>query len=137
MPLWQIHHHSDAFTEDQKKDLSRDITALYENIGLPKFYVIVIFSSNEDVFIGGVRDKNFVRIVMTHLAREAAPDEQSARKSQRAFNKVLKPYIEDRGLTWEYNYDHSPRKFWQINGLIPPAEGSEEETWWRENNQSR
>jgi len=137
MPLWQIQHHPSAFSADQKKALSDAIANIYHDlIGLPKFYAVVIFSPNEDIFVGGEPDPKFVRITMSHIARESEIKEGPARWFQTHVDAVLKPYIQDRGMRWEYSYDNSPRMFWKINGMVPPDEDSEMERKWRKENRA-
>lgn len=46
----------------------------------------------------------------------------------------LTPMFEPKGIDWEYFVTEAPRDLWKINGLAPPAAGSEEEkVWVREN----
>ena len=42
MPLWQIYHPETAFNDDDKLEIARKATALYEKF-LPRFYVNVMF----------------------------------------------------------------------------------------------
>lgn len=72
MPLWRIFSHPETFSAGQKAALARDITALYhEAAGLPKFYVGVVFIplEAENIWVGGERRENFVRIVVEQIAR--------------------------------------------------------------------
>ncbi|KAF1991101.1 hypothetical protein K402DRAFT_400580 [Aulographum hederae CBS 113979] len=56
MPLWRIYHPEGTFTTPaHKKGLADGITKLYETIGLPAFYVVVLFIplKTTDMFVGG------------------------------------------------------------------------------------
>ena len=88
MPLWNIYHPPNTFTSTPDKTaLAKDITKLYTIVGLPRFYVNVLFQpiQPESFFIGGVprpspnseankpgRDSSvpMIRIKMEHLARQ-------------------------------------------------------------------
>ncbi|MGI5239282.1 tautomerase family protein [Dactylosporangium sp. CA-139066] len=49
-------------------------------------------------------------------------------------SRLLAPHTVDRGLYYEFHIDETPRDLWMINGLWPPASGSEaEQLWVREN----
>lgn len=71
MPLWRIFSHPSTFSPDQRQALASDITSIYTRAGLPAFYVNVVFIdvSETAIFIGGQPRKNFVRIVVEHIAR--------------------------------------------------------------------
>ena len=88
MPLWIIYHPPNTFTSlADKTALANEITKLYTIVGLPRFYVNVLFQpiQPESFFIGGVprpspmtdankpgRDSSvpMIRIKMEHLARQ-------------------------------------------------------------------
>jgi len=88
MPLWMIYHPPNTFTSfPDKTALANEITKLYTIVGLPRFYVNVLFQpiQPESFFIGGVarpsqnteankpgRDSSvpMIRIKMEHLARQ-------------------------------------------------------------------
>lgn len=77
MPLWRIFHPSNTFTTTAERDaLSGDITKLYTAVGLPAFYVVVIFNTlpAEKIYVGGVPndkagERPFIRIVFENIAR--------------------------------------------------------------------
>lgn len=75
MPLWRIFSNPSTFTPPQREGLAKAITGLYTNVGLPAFYVVVVFINldEDSSFIGGERNPNFVRIVVEQIAR-AMPD---------------------------------------------------------------
>ena len=47
MPLWKIYHPAGAFTAEDKKALSRQVTGIYVRIPIPRFYVVTIFEEIE------------------------------------------------------------------------------------------
>lgn len=60
MPLWLIYHPTGTFEDNATKQaLSRDITAMYTDRGLPAFYVVVNFiklAGNEKLENGPMLD---------------------------------------------------------------------------------
>lgn len=56
MPHWRIFHPDNVFTDvAEKKALAEAITAIYTQIPLPKFYVVVTFIPLpvDSIFVGG------------------------------------------------------------------------------------
>ena len=64
MPLWKIYHPAGAFTAEDKKALSRQVTGIYARIPIPRFYVVTIFEEIErdSLFVGGEPHNKFIRI---------------------------------------------------------------------------
>lgn len=129
MPLWKIYHPPGAFSLEDKKGLSADITALYRR--LPRFYVGVVFHAVEpqDFWVGGEARDNFVRIWIDHIAR-TMPTPEIRAMAIKAFDGALKPYIADKGLDWEFHIDETPFDLWSIQGMRPPPPESEAEKRW-------
>lgn len=130
MPLWKIYHPPGAYSSDEKKNMAVAITDVYGRV-MPRFYVNVLFEAvaAENFYIGGEQHPNFVRITVEHIARSFTSD-----KARTGFlthmNKVLKPWIEDRGFNWELHIDETPFELWTIQGYFPPREGTEDEKRW-------
>ena len=135
MPLWKFYHPVAAFTADDKKGLAQNITKLYTAVGLPAFYVGVVFQevAADSFYIGGEPTNGFVRIWIDHIARTADSAEQRER-ILKAFNAAIAPYIKDRGLRWEFHIDETPFDLWSIEGFRPPRQGTEDEKRWRTEN---
>ncbi|WP_063065236.1 tautomerase family protein [Nocardia violaceofusca] len=131
MPLWHVHHPAGTYSDADKQDFARDITALYASFGLPEFYVVVLFREIEETsfFVGGKPSNNTVRIVVEHLARHL-DDPQMRKRSTQRLNSIMEPYTGARGLHWEFHTYESPRDLWMIDGLFPPDAGSEAEQAW-------
>jgi len=72
MPLHRIFHPPSAFSSADKQALSERITTLYTDVGLPAFYVVVLFTpiEKDSFYVGGKSTDKFVRIVVQHLARQ-------------------------------------------------------------------
>ncbi|MBB5918688.1 phenylpyruvate tautomerase PptA (4-oxalocrotonate tautomerase family) [Nocardia transvalensis] len=135
MPLWHIHHPPNTYSDKDKQDFARDITEFYTGVGLPAFYVVVLFIEVPETsfFVGGEPTRDTVRIVVEHLARHL-DDPDLRTRSTRKLDSIMTPYTRDRGLHWEFHTHESPRDLWMIAGLIPPGPGTEaEKTWAREN----
>ncbi|WP_280183292.1 tautomerase family protein [Nocardia cyriacigeorgica] len=131
MPLWQIYHPADTYSEQDKQDFALDITELYTSVGLPAFYVVVLFHelAESDVYVGGKPASDTVRIVVDHLARHLEDPEMRTRSTD-ALDSIMLPYTRDRGLHWEFHTNESPRDLWKIAGQFPPPAGSEAEKAW-------
>ncbi|MBF6091204.1 tautomerase family protein [Nocardia cyriacigeorgica] len=131
MPLWQIYHPADTYSEQDKQDFALDITELYTSVGLPAFYVVVLFHAlaESDVYVGGKPASDTVRIVVDHLARHLEDPEMRTRSTD-ALDSIMLPYTRDRGLHWEFHTNESPRDLWKTAGQFPPPAGSEAEKAW-------
>jgi phenylpyruvate tautomerase PptA (4-oxalocrotonate tautomerase family) len=135
MPIWNIYHSGEAFTDEQKQDFANDITKYYTRIGLPEFYVVVAFHeiAESSFFVGGAKADHTVRIVVGHLARHVEDPRHRARMAE-SLNAVIAPHTLDRGLYLEFHVDETPRDLWMIAGMQPPDPGTEvEKLWAREN----
>ncbi|KAI1617229.1 putative oxalocrotonate tautomerase [Exophiala viscosa] len=142
MPLWRIFSHPQTFSLDQRKGLAKAVTELYMSLGLPAFYVNVIFIDVDEngTFIGGEQRSNFVRVVVEQIARTMpSPDTEDGRQHRTKWmdviNEVLKPFIIDRKeLDWEMHIYETPRDLWRVQGLDPPPVASDAEKFWAEQN---
>ncbi|MCF3132904.1 tautomerase family protein [Streptomyces olivochromogenes] len=136
MPLWTVHHTPGTFTDEEQQRLASRITDHYEEIGLPRFYVVTVFHEirPENMYVGGEPTPAGVRITIDHIARHN-PDQESRRRTAQWVKRILQPYLErDAGLHWEFSVDETSEDLWMINGLVPPPGGSETEKLWAENN---
>ncbi|TGO09628.1 hypothetical protein BTUL_0159g00130 [Botrytis tulipae] len=137
MPFWNIYHPKGVFNDEKsKKSLSQDITKLYTNVGLPAFYVVIIFTEVSDVnmYVGGEQTTTpFIRIVVDHIAVHMDDPKQYANWTSKV-DGALKPHLEDKGYNWEYHVDETERRLWKVNGMYAPPFGSQaEKTWVAEN----
>lgn len=134
MPLWKIYHPFEAFSDDDKRQISEQITEVYAAI-MPKFYVGIVFEEvrSNSFYIGGKPVDNFVRISIDHIAR-SFPDLASSRRFIDRINAILKPFVADRGFNWEFHIDETPFDYWSINGFYPPKPSTPDERRWREEN---
>lgn len=130
MPLWNIIHPADAYTAADKQALAESITAIYARF-MPKFYVNVLFQpvEAESFYIGGQGRDNFVRIWIDHIAREF-PNNEASVPFIDAVNKVIAPWVRDRGFDWEFHVDETPFSLWSIQGFPAPREGTVDEARW-------
>lgn len=138
MPLWNIHHTPDTFTPAEKESLAAAITDQYAAIGLPRFYVVVLFHevSPESFFIGGTVAPTAVRISIDHIARNAS-DSKSRKRIAEWVRTMVAPSLERYpDLQWEFHVDDTSEEMWMINGLVPPPAQSEAERSWAATNRS-
>lgn len=129
MPHWQIYHTPDAFQDDAHKHaLTKAITSHYtrEGVAMPAFYVVVDFIQvpHSSHFVGGEqassRGKPFIRIAIAHIHINLPKDETVYKSVTDDIDRLIKPYIEDKGYDWEYHIEETERLLWKINGLAPP-----------------
>ncbi|WP_416566191.1 tautomerase family protein [Nocardia testacea] len=123
MPIWNIFHSGDAFTDLQKQEFANDITKFYVRLGLPAFYVVAAFHEipESSFFVGGANADRVVRIVIEHIARHV--EDPGHRKGMtEAVNAVMAPHTLDRGLYVEFHIDETPRDLWRIGiGFSGPS----------------
>lgn len=141
MPLWQFFHPPTAFsTAQEKQAVVDDITRLYTGWGLPAFYVVVQFfpldvaGGTANFFIGGTPATNFVRVIVHHLAFQSQGSLAAHKHIANGVDKILKPYLEDKGLDCEYHVSESPPTMWKINGYVPPVMGDAAVATWVKDN---
>ncbi|CAM6116663.1 unnamed protein product [Calypogeia fissa] len=131
MPLHRIFHPPGIFSGEDKKAIAKRLTAIYTSVGLPEFYVIVLFIAvdEDSFFVGGKPTSKVVRIVSQHLARRLVSSEEKANRVQ-ALEDAFAPYIKDRGFDWELHSELHDRELWRVNGIVPPLPHSEGEKTW-------
>ena len=135
MPLWLIYHPIGTFEDDATKQaMSRDITAMYTDRGLPAFYVVVNFIKlpGNDIYIGGRPNaaNPFIRIVVNHIAIKQPNTDEAYHRVTTRISQILRPYIADKGYDEEFHVDETERRLWRIQGMNPPPFGSEQEKMW-------
>ncbi|GAB3895813.1 tautomerase family protein [Microbispora bryophytorum] len=136
MPLWTIHHTPGIFTDKEKHQLASRIADHYEQIGLPRFYVVTLFHQTrpEDFYVGGEPTAAGVRIAIDHIAR-SNPDRESRRRTAHWIKSMLQPFLEGHAaLHWEFHVDETSEDLWMINGIAPPPAGSDAEKHWAASN---
>lgn len=148
MPMWQLFVPEGAYSPDDQVALADEITKLYtESVGLPRFYVTVLFHEmpKRAFLIGAEPRDNFVRVSVDHIARRfddiaehlALPDDTDlAQLWLEQVTAALKPWVTDRGFNWELHVDETPVALWYIDGLVPPPAWSAEEQRWAAENRA-
>jgi 4-oxalocrotonate tautomerase family enzyme len=136
MPYWEIFTPENAFTNEDKEQLSQAITSIYtEHVNLPPFYVVILFKEMPEntMYVGGKATNNFVRIRTDHIARQMDSAEIRA-LFMGVVEEKLAPYVKERGFDWEVHVDETPMELWRTQGLAPPpAESDMEKLWAKEN----
>lgn len=136
MPLWTIHHTPGIFTDTEKRELAARITDHYQQIGLPRFYVVTLFAetTESNLYVGGEPTPAGVRVVIEHIARSSV-DTAGRQRTTHWIKSILDPYLaRHEGLHWEFHVDETSEELWMINGLIPPPAGSQAEREWARTN---
>ncbi|CAE6466709.1 unnamed protein product [Rhizoctonia solani] len=137
MPMHRIYTTSGLYSAAEKKALSVAITEIYKAAGLPAFYVNVFFIElpKDSFYIGGEANEKFARFNLQHAAR-TFDNKDSKIEFMEKYEKVLKPFTSDKGLDWEVNIDMTDPLVWHINGMSPPAPGSEGDKLWNKLNKA-
>jgi phenylpyruvate tautomerase PptA (4-oxalocrotonate tautomerase family) len=136
MPYWEIFTPENAYTEEDKQQLSADLTKVYVDfVDLPEFYVVIRFQEMPEntMYVGGQPKNNFVRIVVDHIARQM-DDPEFRKLAMSVFEATIAPYVRDRGYDWEIHIDETAIDLWRVQGLMAPPENSDMEKLWAKEN---
>ncbi|KAF9025888.1 hypothetical protein BDZ89DRAFT_1114061 [Hymenopellis radicata] len=117
MPLHRFYVPPNLYSAEDKAKLAEAITDIYTKritAPIPAFYVVVLFIDvkQEDYFVGGKPTKDFVRVVVHHLARQFPNDERKL-VFMDMYEAALKPFTKDRGLNWEVEVSDGDPKLWR------------------------
>ncbi|CAE6500614.1 unnamed protein product [Rhizoctonia solani] len=131
MPMHRIYTASGLYSPTEKNALSEAITKIYQDLGLPAFYVVVLFVDlpKHSFYIGGETNVNFVRFNVQHGAKQF-PDNRSKLGFMKVYEAAVKPFTADKGVDWEVNIDEADPLTWTANGMSPPALDSEGHKLW-------
>jgi phenylpyruvate tautomerase PptA (4-oxalocrotonate tautomerase family) len=138
MPLWKVYTPVGAYSPEDKKALAETITSVYAQVPIPKFYVVVVFDEvpSGNLFVGGVRHDKFIRFKIDQIAR-TIPGPVIREWWIRTLDKMLAPFVRDRGFDWEVSIDETPFDLWSLKGeLPPPFESVAEKRWVADNKAS-
>ncbi|KAJ7333247.1 putative oxalocrotonate tautomerase [Mycena albidolilacea] len=137
MPLHRIFVPTGLYTPSDKAALAQAITDVYAAVGLPPFYVVVLFIDLEpgNFFVGGKATERMVRISVEHIARNFK-DDTLKRNFMDRYETALAPFTKVRGLDWEVQVTDCDRLLWNLNGMAPPEENSEEGKMWKQENRA-
>lgn len=135
MPLIRMYLARDILSPGEKQALSAKLTRMYSSVGLPSFYVNVLFleTSPDCTYVGGEPQERFVRICIEHIALHFPSDEHK-RAYMEGLDKILLRFLDGKRCRWEYHISETPRDLWKIQSIVPPPHQSvEEKTWVTEN----
>ncbi|MDT2006606.1 hypothetical protein FXW78_21845 [Rhodococcus opacus] len=136
MPFWRIHHPVGAYTDQDKEDFAKAITARYA-AEMPAFYCDVFFYEVEkrNAFRGGEASDNFVRIQVEHIAR-AIDGKVMQEFIMDMLTETIRPWLDGRGHDWEISIGEMPAELWRVDGFTPPPFRSPAEKRWMKDNKS-
>ncbi|HXV69453.1 MAG TPA: tautomerase family protein [Nitrospira sp.] len=138
MPLWKVYHPAGAYTAEDKREIAKRITEVYAGVPIPKFYVVLLFEevAKDACFVGGAPHDRFVRFKVDQIAR-TIPGPILREWWMGTLDKVIAPFVKDRGYDWEISIDETPFDLWSLQGeLPPPFESLAEKRWVKENKAS-
>ena len=138
MPLWKVYHPAGAFTAEDKEKLAQEVTEIYAGVPIPKFYVVFVFEEMAEgsCFVGGEPHNRFIRFKVDQIAR-TLPGPVIREWWIRTLDRVIAPFVKDRGYDWEISIDETPCDLWSLQGeLAPPFESAAEKRWVKENKAS-
>ena len=113
MPFWKVYHPVGAFTAEDKKMLANRITELYDNIPIPRFYVVFIFEevAQDSCFVGGEPHNRFFRFKIDQMARTTTGP-VIREWWMKTLDAVIAPFVKDRGNDCEITFDDTPFDLW-------------------------
>ena len=77
----------------------------------------------------------FTMVNIYHLASNVGKLSQEVQKAFiQGVDDILTPRMTKKGMGWEYFVLEGERKFWKIDGIVPPPTGSEMEKLWAKHN---
>lgn len=132
MPLLQFYHPANLFTTSDKQTIATKLTStIYKR--LPAFYVNVQFIplSPDNFYVGGKSSSNHVRIVLEHIAHHTT-DKEESKNFKDNFEAVIRPFVQDKGMSWEFCVLFGQQHLWRIDGIDPPLIGEDDIEVWRE-----
>ncbi|KAH8593077.1 putative oxalocrotonate tautomerase [Bisporella sp. PMI_857] len=135
MPKWVFHHTAGSFTAEEKRRIAQGMTKIYIGVGLPAFYCHTHFIElqPENIYAGGENPSALTTVSIYHVARSFDTKEIQDMFFQ-GLDDVLRPILKPKGIEWESAIYEGSLEYWRINGLIPPAMGSDLEKKWAKEN---
>jgi phenylpyruvate tautomerase PptA (4-oxalocrotonate tautomerase family) len=137
MPLWKVYTPIGAYSDADKQEFAETITKAYGTVPIPAFYVVVIFEevAAKNIFVGGKSNPKFVRFKIDQMARTANGPVARSWWVQ-TLDKIIAPWVKNRGFDWEVTVDELPADLWSLQGQIPPPFESVAEKRWIEENKA-
>lgn len=135
MPKWVFYHTAGSFTAEEKRQIAQGMTKIYTSVGLPAFYCHTHFIGlePENIYAGGENPPALTTIAIHHVARSLSTNELEDMFFQ-GLDDVLRPILKPKNMEWECAIYEGSLEYWRVNGLIPPAMGSDlEKKWFKEN----
>ena len=105
---------------------------------ITKFYVVFVFEEMAEgsCFVGGEPHNRFIRFKVDQIAR-TLPGPVIREWWIRTLDRVIAPFVKDRGYDWEISIDETPCDLWSLQGEpAPPFESAAEKRWVKENKAS-
>ncbi|KAF5370946.1 hypothetical protein D9757_009874 [Collybiopsis confluens] len=144
MPFHCIYHPPNLYTPSDKNAIAKAITKIYTqepnedhpfSPGLPPFLVVINFIQvgQDDFYVGGEPNQNFVRIIVQHHATHA-PTYQRKRDFIEQYEKAIDPYTSGKGIDWELSISNEDPISWNTNGIHPPPHLSDAHFVWKKLN---
>lgn len=135
MPKWVFNCNAGMFSTAEKKQIAEGMTKLYTSVGLPAFYCHTHFIElpPDNIYAGGETPKALTTVSIYHIARGFDTPQVEA-LFFKALDDILRPILKPKGIEWECGVYEARRELWRINGLVPPATGSELEKKWAKEN---
>jgi hypothetical protein len=101
-----------------ERSLAQSATQYHVNVGVPAFYVHIVFFPipPNNFYTEGTRRAQTVFIEIDHIARDLDPlDKETSKRPNDGIDKVMKPYMIDKGFNLEYAALEGQACLWRIN----------------------
>ncbi|KAM0553985.1 hypothetical protein ACHAPJ_007060 [Fusarium lateritium] len=135
MPKWVFQHTKGAFTLEDKEELAKGMSNIYQTFGLPSFFAHVQFIElgPDDFWSGGVRPTHPSTTISIYHAAANVRNKEEGENFLKALDDVIRPVLKPKGIRWESNVYETPRDLWRLQGMAVPDFGTEMFKEWVKN----
>ena len=136
MPYWQIFTPANAFTHEDREQLSQAITSIYVDYVEPPAVLRgrPVQRHAEEHHVRRRESEQQLRPDLHRPRRATDGHRGAARACMTAIEDKLAPFVKERGYDWEVHIDETPIDLWRTQGLVPPPPYSDIEKLWATEN---
>jgi hypothetical protein len=84
----------------------------------------------------GLTDAAGCRALQSGFHSQAASGHTTQYGDNETKDASVDPFVRERGYAWEIHIDETPIELWSIEGMKPPAPGSDWEKRWAQENRA-
>lgn len=139
MPIWRVLYPGTTLSPSDRAEIAAQVTDFYVSINMPDFYVSVAFEQfqPDSFFYAGKPTTKNVMVMIDHFARTIEVDVAYRRlRMNDAVDRIMKPYVIDRGLHLEFFVSEGHPYMWRMDGIDPPEALGEDQKELAEKNKA-